>query len=154
MITVPLAPFQTPLSSAKNFDLFQQSLEAAPIQPAAFVSQSTRTNQSFRGHGREGSNGFGQGCTDHGGSYGCGDGFHTTNGRRHIPRCQICRQEGHYADACPNRYSPNCQPAPTSHLVEAFDASCFVSQPSASDWYLDIGASAHMTPFVSTLDAT
>ena len=37
-------------------------------------------------------------------------------------------------------------------LAEAFTSSCSVSGNEASDWFLDIGASAHMTPAHSTLD--
>ena len=41
---------------------------------------------------------------------------------------------------------------PSGHLVEAFNTSCSVSGNEASNWFLDIGASTHMTPTHSTLD--
>ncbi|KAH6817574.1 hypothetical protein C2S51_001177 [Perilla frutescens var. frutescens] len=45
-------------------------------------------------------------------------------------------------------------PVPSSeNLSQAFIASCNISPNSVSDWYLDTGASAHMTPEASNLDS-
>ena len=57
--------------------------------------------------------------------------------------------EGHSTDRCRQRYDWH---EPTVQLAEAFTSLCSVSGNEASDWFLDIGASAHMTPPHSTLD--
>ena len=57
--------------------------------------------------------------------------------------------EGHYADQCKQHYDRH---EPTAQLAEAFTSSCSVSRNEASDWFLDTGASAHMTPAHLTLD--
>ena len=70
-----------------------------------------------------------------------------------MPRYQICHQEGHYADKCNQRYARGREPVgTTANLAEAFKASCFLNGPEPSDWYLDTGALAHMTPDLSHLD--
>ncbi|KAJ9698820.1 hypothetical protein PVL29_007749 [Vitis rotundifolia] len=61
---------------------------------------------------------------------------------RRPPRYQICRMEGHYANRCNQRYGRTDSSA---HLAEAFNISCSFFGPEASDWFLDTGASAHMT---------
>ena len=50
-------------------------------------------------------------------------------------RCQIYKTEGHTTSWCQNRYN---HVKPSAYIVETFPSS-------TSDWYLDIGASAHMT---------
>ena len=70
-----------------------------------------------------------------------------------MPRYQICHQEGHYADKFNQRYARGREPVgTTTNLAEAFKASCFLNGPEPIDWYLDTGASAHMTPDLSHLD--
>ena len=70
-----------------------------------------------------------------------------------MPRCQICCQEGHYADKCNQRYARGGElVGTTTNLVEAFKASCSLNGLDPSDWYLDTGASTHMTPDISHLD--
>ncbi|PKU70375.1 Retrovirus-related Pol polyprotein from transposon TNT 1-94 [Dendrobium catenatum] len=68
--------------------------------------------------------------------------------------CQICKKKGHLADACWHRLNINYVPNPTntssrqnSALVANNDSN------SAVDWYLDSGASAHMTNTIDNLDA-
>lgn len=132
MTLKPLPNFRDLQAQAESFDLFQKSLEDTPSPQAAFISQAGHSTafQPHRGRGRGGhSNGRGRG--------------------RRTPRCQICRLEGHYADACPKRYGSPTTPA--ANLVEAYNASGSRSQPSASNWFLDTGASAHMTPSTSSL---
>lgn len=50
---------------------------------------------------------------------------------------------GHYADACPDRCA--CKPTSSANLAEAFQSGCSIGSPNVSDWYLDTGATAHMT---------
>lgn len=43
----------------------------------------------------------------------------------------------------------------SAHLAEAFQSSCSsTTGSSASDWYLDTGAPAHMTPDATSLDSS
>ncbi|KAL6344748.1 hypothetical protein AAG906_002654 [Vitis piasezkii] len=84
---------------------------------------------------------------------------HRGNGRSNSdqghrpPHCKICYQEGHYADKCNQRYARGGKPVgTTSNLADAFKASYYLNGPEPSDWYLDIGASTHMTPDLSHLD--
>lgn len=76
----------------------------------------------------------------------------STNGERkpYIPRCQICRGD-HYADKCPQFFDAR-QAVSSAHLAQAFSSACNVSD-SAPDWYLDSGATAHMTSQSTTLDS-
>ena len=114
MALTPLPTFCDLLSKAESFSLFQESLEHAGTSPVAFYGhRDTRGTQrsgalpSNRGRGNQttSSRGRGRGNT------------------RRIPRCQICRQEGHYANTCDQRYAHN----PSANLVEAFSAVCSVS---------------------------
>ncbi|RVW87812.1 hypothetical protein CK203_043974 [Vitis vinifera] len=78
--------------------------------------------------------------------------FQLEQGRR-PPCCQIYRQEGHYADKCNQWYAQGGEPVGTiANLAEAFKASYSLNGPEPSDWYLDTGASAHMTLDLSHLD--
>jgi len=52
------------------------------------------------------------------------------------PCCKICKTEDHTTDWCQNRYD---RVEPLAHIAETFSSS-------TSDWYLDTGDSAHMTP--------
>jgi hypothetical protein len=74
------------------------------------------------------------------------------NRRAYNPRCQICKSDGHTAALCKNSYDRTDSSA---HLAEAFQSSCSsTTGSSASDWYLDTGAPAHMTPDVTSLDSS
>ncbi|KAG6779791.1 hypothetical protein POTOM_016191 [Populus tomentosa] len=119
------------VSKAESFEIFQQSLETSTPPVAAFTanrSSSHRGSSSFRqNRGR----GYGSSSNS---SHSGQNRNHTNQGRR-PPRCQICRLEGHYADRCQQRYDRH---EATAYLAE-------------SDWLLDTGASAHMTPDNSTL---
>ncbi|KAG6753564.1 hypothetical protein POTOM_041542 [Populus tomentosa] len=120
------------VSKAESFEIFQQSLETSAPPVAAFTanrSSSHRGSSSFRqNRGR----GYGSSSNS---SHSGQNRNHTNQGRR-PPRCQICRLEGHYADRCQQRYDRH---EATAYLAE-------------SDWLLDTGASAHMTPDNSTLE--
>jgi hypothetical protein len=124
--------FSDLVSKAESFEIFQKSLETLAPPVAAFTanrSSSHRGGSSFR-HNR----GRGYGSNNNS-SHSRQSRTHTNQGRR-PPRCQICRLEGHYADRCKQCYDRH---EPTAYLAE-------------SDWLLDTGASAHMTPDNSTLE--
>uniref|UniRef100_A0A2N9JAS4 Reverse transcriptase Ty1/copia-type domain-containing protein n=1 Tax=Fagus sylvatica TaxID=28930 RepID=A0A2N9JAS4_FAGSY len=114
----------------------------AVLSVAAFVASNRnsqkpnqRNHSSRNPQGRTGGHGKGQGCF---------------SGKR-PPRCQICRVKGHYADRCRQRYDHHGH-APEAQLAEALTSSYSISGNEASDWYLDTGASAHMTSAHSNLD--
>ncbi|RVW53058.1 Retrovirus-related Pol polyprotein from transposon RE1 [Vitis vinifera] len=135
------------VSKAESFELFQRSLESSEPTTAAFTATNrSRTTShgtpfAFRNNQRGRSHSHNNNSSNRGRTY-------SGHGRR-PPRCQICRIEGHYADRCNQRYARTDSSA---HLAEAFNTSCSLSGPEAADWFLDTGASAHMTTDPSILD--
>lgn len=66
----------------------------------------------------------------------------------------MCRKDGHYASQCPDLSTfANCSPIIDANLAHAFTTNCNVHNNS-SDWYVDFGASTHMTPSASNLTAS
>ncbi|PKU71144.1 Retrovirus-related Pol polyprotein from transposon TNT 1-94 [Dendrobium catenatum] len=64
-------------------------------------------------------------------------------GSKSSTQCQICLKRGHTADACWHRHDPNyTTPRNTNDTNNALLAS---TEATSTDWYLDSGASAHMT---------
>nr|GEU68497.1 putative zinc finger, CCHC-type [Tanacetum cinerariifolium] len=62
------------------------------------------------------------------------------------------RGRGHYATKCPDLNTFASRPAAIdANLAHAFQAQCNVAQ--ASDWYVDSGASSHVTSTTSNLDS-
>ena len=59
--------------------------------------------------------------------------------------------EGHYADRCQQRYDHHGH-TPEAQLAEALNTLYSISGNEASTWFLDTGASTHMTPGQSSLD--
>ncbi|CAI9754173.1 unnamed protein product [Fraxinus pennsylvanica] len=109
------------------------------------ASQSRFTgNRRSRGNSNGNAGGF---------SSGISGGQSSKNNRSHRPynpRCLICKEVGHTADRYRNRYVHS---ETSAHLVEALQSGCSLSDgPSGSDWYLDTGVSAHMTPDSTALD--
>lgn len=66
------------------------------------------------------------------------------------PRCQICRGE-HYANKCPQFLNARASHPQSAQLAHTFNASCNITH-STSDWFIDSGASAHVTAQTSNLD--
>ncbi|PKU66399.1 Retrovirus-related Pol polyprotein from transposon TNT 1-94 [Dendrobium catenatum] len=62
--------------------------------------------------------------------------------------CQICLKRGHNASACWHRANLQYVPTTPSSRNTALQAS---SSPGYTDWYLDSGASSHMTKSVENL---
>lgn len=151
MAISPLPIFSELLPRAQSFELFLRSLEPSSPVPAAFAATT--------GHGSSPppkSSGRGSSSAGHRGGHG-GTGGRPNSGRgggsgfRRPPRCQICRGE-HYADMCPQFLQARASQNPSAQLAQAFNASCNISQPT-SDWFVDSGASAHMTSQTSGLDS-
>ncbi|PKU72792.1 Retrovirus-related Pol polyprotein from transposon TNT 1-94 [Dendrobium catenatum] len=65
--------------------------------------------------------------------------------------CQICKKKGHSAEACWHRMNPNYTPQQSA----AKNTSALLANTennSTSDWYIDSGASSHMTNSTEHLD--
>ncbi|GJU90139.1 retrovirus-related pol polyprotein from transposon TNT 1-94 [Tanacetum coccineum] len=66
-------------------------------------------------------------------------------GGRRPPHCQLCRTNGHYASSCPSLHTYASNAATSdANLAQAFTSQCHVTQ-GHPDWYVDSGATAHMT---------
>nr|KYP55895.1 hypothetical protein KK1_002121 [Cajanus cajan] len=125
---VPLPRFTDILCKVESHAIFQASLEEpTPSQPAAFYANNqprSSGNQSSRsgnrGHSHDGSNGGNRGNSNGGSRQ-----RRNNSGRRnsYVPRCQICREQGHYANKCPVRWDRSSESA---NLAQAFAASCSV----------------------------
>lgn len=114
--------FRDFLAQAEGHELFIQSIHGSATPPVAFAAHST-ASQPTRGRG--------------------GRNFRGGQGRgRCPPRCQLCRTNGHFANACPQlvQYASPIPrpPSPGSNadLARAFHAQCHVSS-SGPDWYVD-----------------
>lgn len=136
-LLLPRPKFRDLLSQAESHEMFLQSISDSSVAPVAFHTTSSRgSSDSSRGHGRSsrGSSNRGRG-----------------RGNRRRPTCQLCRKEGHYASQCPDLQTFARGPSSIdANLADAFHAQCSTSAP---DWYVDTGASAHMTPTSANLDA-
>lgn len=131
--------FRDLLSQAESHELFLKSLHDAATPPASFFSQN-RSHGSTQGKGRSFSRGGGS-------SRGGGRG----RGGLRPPNCQLCRTNGHYASYCPNlhTYATNSNTT-DANLAQAFHSQCHVMQGNP-DWYMDSGATSHMTPSTNTV---
>ncbi|KAJ9552360.1 hypothetical protein OSB04_016405 [Centaurea solstitialis] len=137
----PRPGFRDLLSQAEGHELFLKSVHGSSTSHVAFTAESGRsyTPSNRRNSGRGGRGG--------GRSGGRGRG-------RRLPHCQLCRQDGHYANRCPdlNTFAQR-GPSIDANLAQAFHEKCNVHDNS-SDWFVDSGASAHMTPSTATLDSS
>ncbi|KAM0942885.1 putative RNA-directed DNA polymerase [Dioscorea sansibarensis] len=59
------------------------------------------------------------------------------------PTCQICHKVGHEAISCWHRYNQNYQPEDVVKMAAA--ATTTPSYPVNTDWYIDSGATYHIT---------
>ena len=127
MAQTPLPSFLDLVSKVENFEFFQKSLDNHGPPTTVFTATNhSQPRSAFRNQSRHQ-------LDRHSSS-------HRVNGRsnsrqgRHLPRCQICCQEGHYADKCNQRYAWGGEPVgTTANLVEAFKASYFLNGPEPSD---------------------
>ncbi|KAJ9552406.1 LOW QUALITY PROTEIN: hypothetical protein OSB04_016451 [Centaurea solstitialis] len=133
----PLPSYRILLPRVVNFQQFETSMSASSAPPVAFTAHKLHP-QRGRGHNHGGSNRRSHSSLGRG------------RGKSHRSQpCQICGALGHLANQCYDRYNR----PPSANLAEAFNATCTINDPRKSDWYLDTGASAHMTPNAN-LDAT
>ncbi|XP_019172700.1 PREDICTED: uncharacterized protein LOC109168108 [Ipomoea nil] len=93
------------------------------------------------GRGSSGQNGDGGGRNHRGGRGGRNQ--RGGRGGRGVPRCQICRAQGHTAVYCYKRYTT--QPPAQAHVAVSGESPATTPPPSES-WYPDTGATAHATP--------
>ena len=141
----PLPCFADLVSKAESFELFKHSLEFSNSTPTTF----TTTNCEFTHGSHTASFSYQRDCS-HSNNNSSNRGRTHSGQSRRPPRCQICRTKGHYANRCNQRYvRPDVSHA---YLVEAFNTSCSIAGPKTVHWFLDTGASAHMTTDPSILD--
>ncbi|KAL2320571.1 hypothetical protein Fmac_029540 [Flemingia macrophylla] len=144
----PLPTFRDLVSAAESFEFYINAMEVIPPQ-ASFYSTTLRPSYPSHPYSSSGDRSSSGSHAPSSGRKRCGRGGRG-RGNRHPIYCQICRGEGHYSTFYHQRY--NGVPPSSANIAESFAASCNISSPHNSDWYLDIGASAHMTPSSSTLD--
>ncbi|GKE03216.1 putative RNA-directed DNA polymerase, partial [Tanacetum coccineum] len=144
----PRPSFCDLVSQAENHELFLQTVNASSVQPVAF---NTSTTRAFTGQQTEHSSSCGRGHNNYSNrgvsSRGRGRGY------RRLPQCQLCGKESHYATKCPDLNTFASRPAAIdANLAHAFQAQCNVA-PESPDWFVDSGASSHMTSTTSNLDS-
>lgn len=87
------------------------------------------------------------GSTGHGGNKDNGHSQTSTSmsKSKKIPRCYRCKQIGHYRNQCTvDKYSSNTKSSERKQ-TNAFNAVFLNGRFSRNDWYVDSGASAHLT---------
>ncbi|GJY78188.1 retrovirus-related pol polyprotein from transposon RE1 [Tanacetum coccineum] len=115
-----------------------KSLHGSATPPAAFFSQQSgsRSSQGRQQRQQNYSRGGGRASNSNGGR---------GRGGRRPPHCQLCRTNGHYASSCPSLHTYASNAATSdANLAQAFTSQCHVTQ-GHPDWYVDSGATAHMT---------
>lgn len=146
-----LPRFRDLLARAESYSMFHKPVPASTPTTVAFTAQPRQdSSHGYRFPPNSSSN---NGPTAH--TQGPSNNRNTHNNRNHNkrrPRCQLCYQEGHYANSCPQRFVQSFCSEQAANLAEAFATSVSVASPSTSDWFMDTGASAHMTANPSSLD--
>ncbi|KAI3500548.1 hypothetical protein L1887_36372 [Cichorium endivia] len=142
----PAPPFRSLLSQAESHELFLNSIHhSSTPPPAAFTAQQHWDSQSSSRGGSSNRGNFSGGRGRGNSSGGRGRG-------RRSPHCQLCRNNGHYASSCPDLPTFAKQNSHLdANLAQAFQNQCNLTQ-SRPDWYVDSGASAHMTNSSANLD--
>ncbi|CAA0828258.1 Uncharacterized mitochondrial protein AtMg00820 [Striga hermonthica] len=133
----PLPDFDTLLARAESHQFFQRSSDISPSSSsvAFYAAPKARPPTSSQPQGR----------------------FKKNKGKGpRPPWCYFCREENHDAWDCPRHFDRSftrpSRSSTTANLAEALSSSCSISQLNVSDWYLDTGASAHITSDASQLD--
>ncbi|XP_071729369.1 uncharacterized protein [Rutidosis leptorrhynchoides] len=122
-LLTPRPLFRALVSQAESHGLFLQSVSDSVVAHVAFntASSNNSTNITSRGRGKSymrGSSSRGMG-----------------RGNRRPTHCQLCRTDGHYAKKCPDIQT-------FARGLATLDANQYNTTPN---WYVDTGASAHMT---------
>lgn len=119
--------FRDLLARVEGHEIFLKSINYDTTPSVAFSVGATPSSGSNGGRGRGGRS------------------FRGGRGRgRRPPHCQLCHQNGHYANQCPQLHSfASPSPMRDVDLAKAFLAKCQVT-PSGPDWLVDSGASDHM----------
>ena len=137
-----LPAFKDLVPIVESFEIFQKSLGSSFfVSSAAFTATKDPFSPS-----RGGSNSKSRHSHD---GYNEGHGHECGKRGSYTPRCQIYKTEGHTADRCRSCYEWT---EPTTQLAKAFNTSCSLLNGSESDWFIDTGVSAHLTPDPSQLD--
>ncbi|KAM0069449.1 putative RNA-directed DNA polymerase [Helianthus debilis subsp. tardiflorus] len=134
------------IAKAVSHDMFYQSLHTSAAPTVAFPATSDRNTHPYRGRGGR----SGAGYRGRGGR----PGGRGSNTYRRPPLCQLCRQNGHFASSCPSlsTYAYRALP-PDDQVANAFLSQCSLSD-SRPDWFVDSGATDHMTPAVQQVTNT
>ncbi|CAH9140861.1 unnamed protein product [Cuscuta epithymum] len=139
------------ISEAKSCALFQKSLEEPSSSPTvAFAASSASASGRLHHPKSSGPPNGRSGTRPSAHRVSTGPRHNKTNRRSFAPRCQICRTEGHFASDCPDRYHRSHSDNTHANLAEAFHSVSLQSSDSP-DWYMDSGASSHMTSTSSQL---
>ncbi|KAJ0938485.1 putative RNA-directed DNA polymerase [Helianthus annuus] len=131
----PPPSFRDLVAQTESQELFMQSMHGGETPPVAFQAQQSRG----RGRGSSARGSSGRGYSNNrgrGSSYGQ---------NRRLPHCQLCRTNGHYANACPQLASFASHASTDESLAKAFHAKCHVTDDSP-DWGADSGATDYMVP--------
>ncbi|KAF5821146.1 putative RNA-directed DNA polymerase [Helianthus annuus] len=137
----PAPPFCDILDQATNHEIFLQTINTQTTPQAAFSAHTNRPSNRTQTHSsRDSSRGRFRGSSSNRGRF---------QQNRRPPHCQLCRKDGHYANACPNlaTYAQRATPL-DAHLAQAFNAQCNVNP----DWTADSGATTHMLRSTDGLD--
>ncbi|CAH9137250.1 unnamed protein product, partial [Cuscuta epithymum] len=148
---VPLPALRDVIAEAESHALFMKSLEeSVGASTVAFAAHSPPVPSRGHRSSRPPKQNSSQSHTSSGTRF-------ASNPRRprrpFVPRCQICKIDGHFANDCPDRFVRTGSASNAAQLAEAFNAVSLNSAES-SDWYVDSGASSHMTADKSALDHT
>nr|GEU64324.1 retrovirus-related Pol polyprotein from transposon TNT 1-94 [Tanacetum cinerariifolium] len=135
----PQPTFSDLLARAESHELFIKALHGSSPPTVSFSAQSSQHKSGSNTMTR------GRGNYNNRGGYQNSRGNYNNQGGRRPPHCQLCRTQGHYASSCPKLASNVASATPIDDtLAHAFHAQCHVSS-AAPDWYVDSGASDHMT---------
>ncbi|PWA41128.1 zinc finger, CCHC-type [Artemisia annua] len=122
---------------AESQEMFQKHIHGSSTPAVAFRAETNRGSSNFRARG---------------GRFSRGNISSRGRGRnRRSPHCQLCHNDGHYTNMCPNlaTYARQANPS-ESDLAKAFLTQCNLN-PANPDWTSDTGASDHMASSADNL---
>ncbi|PKU75332.1 Retrovirus-related Pol polyprotein from transposon TNT 1-94 [Dendrobium catenatum] len=103
------------------------------------LTETATALYSYRGKGRRGR--------------GRGTQFSPRTGSTNLPTCQICNKRGHTATECWHRMNPDYKPQPQETKQQTTQkAMVMTTEQNSPDWYLDSGASSHLTNSLENLN--